>query len=377
MMDLARALAGRGHQVTQFALWSPKQGIAPMERDPHLPPGVDLIRCPVDTRPTYIGALLKLLFSSPPYHVPRHFSRDVERSIQEHLLTEHYDIIQLESIFLWSYVPAIRRLAPRVPLIMRTQNIEHRIWHGLAAHAKGPKAWYLNIQSARIKAYETSCYASFGHILAVTDVDADWIREVAPNARVSVVGIGVDASGPAPGMKSPLSFFHLAAMNWIPNQEGVRWFIQRVWPLFISEFPDAELHLAGMGMPNDIKRFADHRVKISDGITDAVKYMADRGIMIVPLLSGSGIRVKILEGMALGKAVIATHLAAEGLAVVHDHDILLASSPEEFVAQMRRCANDPELVNRLGANAKASVVAKYSPSFVADELERHYREILA
>ncbi len=331
---------------------------------------------PVDTSPSIVGGMRNLLFSSAPYHVVRHWEPAMERLIREHLMDAAYDVVQFESIYLLNYLHTVRKAAPGIPVVLRAQNVEHRIWQGLASNCGGPKAWYLREQAERIERFERTRCRDVDHIMTVTSTDADWFSAVTPSAHISSIPIGLPDPPPSAVNSAPRSFFHLAAMDWLPNREGVRWFMEYVWPIFQRVCPDAELHLAGTGMPDDLKALQSASIHVSDHIADPVRFMSDHGIMVVPLLSGSGVRVKILEGMRLGKTIISTPEGARGIDCRDGHDILLASTPQDLARLMSRCVQDPGSAARIGRNARELIERRYSENRVAEELEAFYQRVL-
>lgn len=376
MMDLAARLAAQGHQVDQLALRSPKQALPTKGSIAPPPDGVRTQQIACDTRPTIRAAVGNLLFTSEPYHVTRHRSGRLKDLLTKLLLDGHYDVVQFESVHLLDALPVVRDLAPGIPVVLRAQNIEHRIWQGLAANATGPKRWYLTDQARRIERYESLAAGEVDHILALTDIDRDWFTRQAGAAPIEVVPLSIPVAD-RPRSPTPVnSFFHLAAMDWWPNQEGVEWFLREVWPMFRRKHPGHELHLAGTAMPDHITRSTHHDIKVQGTISDPVRYMSERGVMVVPLLSGSGLRVKILEGMGLGKTIISTTLGAAGIACQDGHDILLADTPAGLVAHMGQCAMDVELVARIGANALATARSAYSAERIGSDLERYYRGVV-
>lgn len=376
MTNLAELLDSKGHEVTQIAIRSPKQlRVADLERA-QVRHGVRLCTVPLDTSTSIAGGLRNLLFSSDPYHVSRHWDPGMERLIHEHLKDARYDVIQFESIFLLNYLPAVRRAAPRTPIVLRAQNVEHRIWQGLGADRRDPMGWYLRLQAKRIEHFERARCREVGHIMSVTSIDAEWFASVVPSAHIRSIPIGLPSVAHPSANGPSRSFFHLAAMDWLPNREGVRWFMRHVWPAFQKAWPDAELHLAGTGMPADLMAMSSSSVHVGDRITDPVAFMTGHGIMVVPLLSGSGIRVKILEGMRLGRTIISTPQGASGIDCRNGHDILLASTPSDLIGLMSRCMHDPGYAAMIGRNARDLAERRYSADRVSEELEAYYRQVV-
>ena len=370
MMNLATLMAETGAEVHQLCI-RPRQQLLP-DRCPELPAGITSTHVPVDTMPTKFGALKSLLLSSEPYHVARHESAAYYKALSGLLLNVPYDVIQFESVYLLQYLTLVRSLRPTVPVVLRAQNVEHHIWQGLARNSSWPIGKYLVSQARRIERYEERYGRMVDHILTLTKTDEAWFRQKVGGVPVETVPVGL-VQGHCPTTTHHRgSFFHLAAMNWLPNEEGVRWFLREVWPLFVRYEVPAELHLAGTGMPEDILAIHHPHLFVSGHVDDPVRYMCDRGIMVVPLLSGSGIRVKILEGMQLGKVIISTSIGVKGIACTDGHDILIADTPADMARQMKRCMDEPDLVRTIGRNAHALASSAYAAATVSAKLAAFY-----
>jgi glycosyltransferase involved in cell wall biosynthesis len=158
-------------------------------------------------------------------------------------------------------------------------------------------------------------------------------------------------------------------MDWMPNVEGIVWLADEVWPLVLENQPHAKLYLAGRNMPKNIFSRASASIVVEGAIDSPTQYMATKQIMAVPLFAGSGVRVKIIEGMALGKAIVATDLAVEGVDVSNGKNILLANSAQNFANAIIGLLKHPEAVMEIGANASAFIESNYRSAVVIKKLE--------
>jgi glycosyltransferase involved in cell wall biosynthesis len=165
-------------------------------------------------------------------------------------------------------------------------------------------------------------------------------------------------------------------MDWLPNVEGVSWLLEEVWPRVMKKNPGARLHLAGNKMPRELMDTRLAGVTITGRVKDADQWMAQRHVMVVPLFSAGGMRVKIIEGMAMGRAVISTPVGAEGIDCTDDQDIMLARTPTEFAERIMELAGSPDRVRALGRNARALVRSRYSDRRVVGDLLAFYRTLL-
>jgi glycosyltransferase involved in cell wall biosynthesis len=172
------------------------------------------------------------------------------------------------------------------------------------------------------------------------------------------------------------TFFHLGSMDWLPNEEGIRWLLEGVWPKVLRKRPKAKLHLAGNKMPKDLLDLDLEGVTVKGRVKNALTYMASRQVMVVPLFSAGGMRVKIIEGMAMGKAIISTPIGAEGIAHTDGTDILIARTIPEFTEAMISLLDEPERVARMGHAARELVRTTYANERIVKDLVAFYQRLL-
>jgi glycosyltransferase involved in cell wall biosynthesis len=164
-------------------------------------------------------------------------------------------------------------------------------------------------------------------------------------------------------------------MDWFPNVEAVKFLVNEIWETVKLHAPEAQLYLAGRRMPGEINKFESESIHITGEVTDAQQFIQSKSVMAIPLLSGSGMRIKILEGMALGKAIVSTTIGAEGIDCTNEKDILLADSPAEFANQIVRCLQNPVLVSQLGQNARRLAEDEYDNTKIIFQLLEAYKKL--
>jgi glycosyltransferase involved in cell wall biosynthesis len=166
-------------------------------------------------------------------------------------------------------------------------------------------------------------------------------------------------------------------MDWRPNLEAIQWWLQNVYPLCKKEMPQIELHLAGKHMPKDIFDMADNRTLFAyNKIVTVKEFMADKQIMIVPLLSGGGMRVKIIEGLAAGRVVISTSIGAEGIAAIAEKEILIANTPQEFIAQLKSIIDDKLRMQNISKAAKEKAHKLYDVNVCGAQVKLFLKKII-
>lgn len=328
----------------------------------------------IDNRVKIIPAFLNL-FTRESYNISRFYSKKVEDYLAMLLTSETFDIIQLEGLYLTPYLPVIRKFSA-AKLIYRSHNIEHFIWQRLARASKNPaKKWYLGLLAARLKKYELGVVRKVDGLVAISPIDLDFFKNNGFEQPAEVVTVAMprlvfpeDNQQPEPG-----SVFHLGSMDWRPNQEGIEWFLEHVWPLVNRKAPGMKFYLAGKRLPRRYFRYASESVIIAGEVPSAVDFMAGKEIMVVPLLSGGGMRVKIIEGMAAGKAIIATTIGAEGIGCEDGKHILIADQAEKMAKLIVECHQNKELVSSLGNSALHFVEENYDPQKIIQKLIKFYQ----
>lgn len=333
----------------------------------------------INTDIKIIEALANLLFSSKSYHVTRFISKSLENQIIKNITQNDYDIIQLESVFLSPYTDIIRKYTD-AKIVLRAPNIEHQIWFRLKNEAKNPlKKYYLKVLSERLKKHEEESIKRFDALYTVTNEDRKFFKSINEKIPSEVIPTGIDILKDLSFNKDEIqhpSIFHLGALDWYPNQEGLRWFLDNVWIEINKKHPDLEFHIAGRRPPKWFMDLKYPNVIIHGEIDNAEKFIKTHSIMIVPLFSGSGMRVKIIEGMMLAKAVVSTSIGAEGLNVENGNDILIADNKEEFFSNLDRLISNNEEYQNITKNAKKSSYNNYSNDKLSKKLISFFKSLI-
>lgn len=331
----------------------------------------------VDTSVRPLSLLFNLAFSGKPYDLARFISRDYSAALREILSTGSFDIIHCEGLVFALYLDEIRQLTS-APVVLRAHNIEHRIREMMADCEKSPfRRFYLSNLSRRLKILEKYAAEQFDAIVPISGPDNDWFSSSAKGKQVFLCETGAFDSSfvPEPAGVPPRVGF-IGSMNWQPNLDGIRWFIELVWPLVLKEIPDAVLRLAGRDI-NAVQSSLPQGRNIScEGEPDdARSFIASNNVMIAPLFAGSGLRIKIIEAMSAGRPVVATPVAAEGMETDGETGLTVAADARSFCAALVKYLENPEL--RLSA-AKAAVElvqTRYNNRTLTAGLLEFYRKI--
>jgi glycosyltransferase involved in cell wall biosynthesis len=318
------------------------------------------------------------LFSNASYNMVRFDVPQFHNKLKEILQQQTYDVVQLEGLFLSPYIATIRANSKAL-ISLRAHNVEYLIWERMAANTTSfLKKSYLNLLARRLKREELQAIQQVDCILPISQVDERTYRELGVKVPMLVCTAGVDEKllTLETAEKEENSLFHLAAMNWQPNVQAVKWLMEKIWTLVHAKFPNVNIYLAGKDMPPEFFNLDSSNVRVMGRVEDAKTFMLSKNIMLVPLLSGSGMRIKIIEGMALGKVIISTSIGAEGISYTHKKDILIADTAADFAAAIELALKDKLLCQNLAKNARELVVQKYSNSSIVSKLLDFYRSQL-
>lgn len=374
MYNLVKGLKDSGADLTIFAYNTIKHFSDPIPTEIL---GLGKIHtCYIDNRVKPIGAFLNL-FSSESYNISRFKSKCVEEKIEEILKNEIFDIIHFDSLYTGIYQPIIKKQAPNTLTVLRQHNIEYQIWDRIASGSTGLKKWYLKTLVKKLKKEENQLIPEFDAIIPITSIDAACFKKAgAKNQYVCPVGVNLKQYDGEPKMDDN-SVFHLGSLDWMPNLEGMKWFIDEVWPLVIKDFSKAKFHIAGRNVPDWIKSLDGKQNIVVDGeIPSAPKYLQSKQIMVVPLKSGSGMRVKIIEGFAAGKAIVSTSVGAEGINYTKGINIEIQDTASDFASSIVNLLKDKDKVTRLGENSKTLIRDEYSEVATAKGLIDFYHSLL-
>ena len=228
----------------------------------------------------------------------------------------------------------------------------------------------VKIECTKMARYEPEQIRRFHHVLAVSEQDRDAMSGIADPARISVIPTGVDLGAyrydPEARATAPLVVF-TGSMDWTPNVDGVEFFCRDIWPTIIEQVPNARFRIVGRDPHARVRKLASASVEVTGTVSSIVDHLREAAVVVVPLRIGGGTRIKIYEGMAMGKAIVSTRLGAEGLDVRHERDILLADDSRQFAEHVVRFLRDGETRGRYEA-AAAATAQKYDWSVVTERL---------
>ena len=377
ILSITKELHRAGHEVTLLAMNTPKH-----QFDISLLPDEvkSLARFEtvfVNTQLHPIKAIIYLI-RNQSYNIARFTSSGYQKKVIKLLQTQHYDAVLMEGIYLAPYLAAIRKHAPQTPVFMRTHNIEHIIWQRLAKEEKNPiKGLYLKILAQQFKAYEEQMLPQFDGIVPISPIDAEELKRMGYQQKMFVLPAGVDTGSfhfSLPDTQTKPTLYFIGSLDWLPNRQGLVWLMNEVLPIVRNTMPDVQLFIAGRNAPADFLKLQSTGVTIVGEVPNAINFMKEHTVMVVPLFSGSGMRVKIIEAMALGKPIIATSIAAEGIAYTDGKNLLIADTPKVFAQNIITLLKNTDYCKQISLNARNFAIQNHDNRILVKKLIDFFNE---
>jgi len=376
--NLTQALVAQGCNVTLLSMNTIKHQVNVESLRNQLSYYDDIKTVYLDNRVSVFGAIGNL-FSSESYHVSRFDYQEFRDALVDILQNDTFDIIQLETLYLAPYIELIR-VHSKAKIVMRSHNVEFEIWKRTTSTTRNLlKRLYLNYLTKKLQRYEVGQLSQYDLLVTVTEKDLDNYRLLGYSGKGLASPISVDISNYQPQELSKdqaLKLSFIGSLDWAPNLDGLDWFLRDIWPSILKRFPFVELHVAGRNCPKRIADLASSNIFIHGEVGSAIDFINAYPITIVPLLSGSGMRVKILEGMALGRVVISTTIGAEGISASHGKEMYYADNAKQFVSAVEEVSINKQKMVALSTNARRFIQHHFDRNTNAQRLISEYQELI-
>jgi len=379
---LMRHLARR-HDISYISFCDPND--SPEHREGMREVATRLVTIPRTDPPKGTAAFYadaaRYVLDAAPYAVAKYRSPEYRDAVRRLLDESTFDAVV--SDFLTPVVNLPDRLP--CPAILFTHNVEAEIWRRQAETATNPGSRFLlGQQWRRMLRFERDALSRFDLVLAVSDADRGTFGRLYPDALkrpVHVVQTGVDtaffAPRPAEADERRAHLVFTGSMDWLPNEDGMLYFVRDILPRIRQLEPDATLSIVGRAPTPAVKRLADgHGIEVTGRVDDVRPHIAAGAVYIVPLRIGGGTRLKILEALAMAAPIVSTTLGAEGIAVTHGRDILLADDADAFASSIDRLLREREFAVSLGRAGRVLVESRYDWRAAARALEALYLRAL-
>jgi polysaccharide biosynthesis protein PslH len=309
----------------------------------------------------YYAKVLGSLGSRYPFTVESYASGAMRDLVARVAAAEAPDILVADFLTMCLNIPDDLR----VPKVHFSHNVEATIWARHARHELNPvKRLVFERERARMASFERFIANAYDFTITVSKNDYDHFAGTYGASRLGFISTGVDTDyyAPVPGTVEQGGIVFLGSMDWMPNIDGVRWFVERVYPLIRRDVPGASLTIVGRDPAPSIKKLAEHdrSIRVTGTVPDTRPFVARASCAVVPIRVAGGTRIKIYEMMAMGKPVVSTTIGAEGLEYTAGENILIEDDPARFAAAVKRLLSDAGAREAIGARAREFVVARCS-----------------
>jgi glycosyltransferase involved in cell wall biosynthesis len=263
---------------------------------------------------------------------------------------------------------------------MRAHNVEHEIWERITRNTESNiRKFYLAYLTRKLKAFELGQFTAYDYLVTLTDRDLRQFKDKGYTNGASSAPIGFDIEAypySPPSFGPEMSLCFIGSLDWMPNMEGLEWFLARCWPAIHERWPKITLHIAGRNTPASLLSRKLENVTIHGEVPDAAQFINRHPVMIVPLFSGSGMRVKIVEGMMMGKVIMTTTLGKEGIEGEHERDFLVADDEVSFVRAVQYCVEHPDQALEISKHAQENAARQFDSGEAARKILDIYHMLL-
>ncbi len=316
-----------------------------------------------------IWAVLKSILSHQPISIQHRMDRNKMRKLINEVSNEP-DIILLEGIHTAAFINDIRNRFSQVPIVLRESNVEYLLLKRNAEVSKNPvlKAFYIQ-QYKAMKSFELKSLKAVDAVTAITEFDKETFLKDIPKLNCFVSPAGTEKPDSFNIERKRNRLLAISSWKWAPNYEGLKWFLNEVWPKLKDKKPTLEFDIIGAGLPKSlIKKHASTRIHFHGFVEDLETFRQTNTIFIAPLFSGSGMKIKIIEAMASGIPIVTTKIGAEGIDITHGIEYLEANSIQEFIKSIELLLSDTYLHQNISIASEKKVEEKYSLEKIGQNL---------
>lgn len=332
----------------------------------------------VDTKNNFKDALLNIL-SPIPYNASKYVKKEL-REIIHFLLNENsYDIIQIEHLHMGWIIDEIRKLS-NAKIVLRQQNLETLIMKRFYENQKNPALkQFAKIQYKKFLKFEPLVCSKFDKVIMISPIDEAKLKKLNPSINSTSIPSGVNASllKVKRSKEIPFSLIHIGSLDWYPNFHGLQWFLDKVYTQVVKKFPESKLFIYGGGNTNKLKLTDDikQNIEVVGFVDDLWEKISDKSLAIVPLGIGGGIRIKILEMLAVGQIILTTSVGCEGIELEDGKNGLIGNSADEFFIKINNFFNGQYNIEYLRAEGRNLIDKKYAWNKIALRFEDEYKNL--
>jgi sugar transferase (PEP-CTERM/EpsH1 system associated) len=358
--------------------------------------GVEVVGVRLQQRKLIVAlrSLLQNCLQGKPLTVAKYYSVEMARALENLLKSRRFHIIHFEMLHAGQYWvldtgysildTRIQHPASSIQYPVRTvlgeQNVDSSVWYRLARTEPNPlRKLIFYSQYRSFMSYESRICRYFDACICVSMQDQKELASLCPGTAIEVVPNGVDPDYFRPGEteEDETRLVFTGSMDWHPNEDAVLYFCERIFPLIRAELPEIEFYIVGSNPTDRVLKLREIQgVIVTGSVEDVRPYISSAAVYIVPLRIGGGTRLKILQALAMKKAVISTSIGCEGLDLQQDKHLLVADEPRQFAARAVQLVRDRSMRSRLGDDGRALVQERYDWDVIARKLELVYRRLI-
>ena len=321
------------------------------------------------------GTLVNAFRKRQPITVARYDLPVYRQKFRELVATENFDLVHYEMFHTAQF-----RTEVDLPSVLSQQNVDSAIWRRLCGETANPfyKFAYWTQQLA-FQRYERVLSPKFDAVTCTSDIDAAVFQRHCAADNIEIIPNGVDVTHYQPDFTSeaPAHLIYIGSMDWYPNEDAVAFFADEVLPGIQDKVPDVQFSIVGGNPSARVQKLAEREGVVVTGRVPEIKpYFAEATVFVVPLRIGSGTRLKILEALAMGKAIVSTSVGAEGLDLKDGEEIFIADEPTTFADAVTRLLTDASLRRTVGENGRARVEQDYDWRSIGEKLHTLYESLI-
>jgi len=336
-------------------------------------------RSPARVPPLTPQAMARAVTRGVPLAAAKYFLPAYRRALAELLEATPFDLVHFEMVHMAQYLPTVRRFT-NAPVLLSTQNVDSDVWRRATDHQptwlrRKAFGWQANV----FERTERREGPKFDGITAASDRDAEMYRTLVPGVPVEAVDNGVDLAGytPRPDDEEPATFVYTGSYDWLPNADAVAYFCREVWGRIREALPDARFFAVGKAPTDEMQSYHGRDgVTVTGRVPEVHPFIARASVYVVPLRIGGGTRLKILEAMGMGKAIVSSSIGCEALDVEPGRDLCVADDPEAFAERAIGLATDVEQRRELSAAGRRRVEERYGWEAIGARMNAFYRRLV-
>ena len=370
--QLARRIAAR-HDVTLLSYGASDEDERVRELRGEL--AVEVVRRAGASVAAKRARQLASVLSTTPWAGRLAYSHELQTALDELAGRSAFDLVQLESSPLLTLRPP-----PATRVVLDEHNIESEVAKRVSeSETSAARRLFNNLEHRRFGRFERHGWNRVDGCAVTSEREERVIRKHAPRTPVAVVPNGVDleAFRPSPDEPEPVTAIFNGALDYRPNLDAALYLVDEVWPTVLLRRPEARLTVVGRGPPEAVARLQRDAVEVTGEVPDVRPYLARAAVVVVPIRMGGGTRLKVLEGLAMGKPMVSTTLGCEGIDVRDGEHLLVADSPESLAAAILRLFENRSTAVAVGARGRLRMEQAYSWDLAATRLEDLYERVLA